>query len=267
MNFYYSIPIKTVKNTKGELKVNDYISGEKGNLLDNKVFINVIPESGRMLINLKEFMEGSELNFTANEVKTEEFDLVKHKQYVDSLVNNFRNNPLTEDSIEDLMLKLDNAITTLLENGLDNDANEIVELRKELGIEIANIQKTKTRNVESGMSKMKETFPTISEALDNIYENLSDEFKIAFNTNIDSIIKEELINIAGKDGPDIWSTALESNLPILESIVAKLGLKNRLRINALLKSLGIVDNNIIEVLGKNLDKEIKNTRKVLTDCP
>ena len=55
--FYYSIPIKPGAN-KGEIKANSFISGENGFKKDtfgDKFFINVAPESPKLLYNLKSF--------------------------------------------------------------------------------------------------------------------------------------------------------------------------------------------------------------------
>ena len=59
--FYYSIPIKSKDNI---IYVNDQVSGKTNKLLHDKFYINTIPESGRLLINLRDFMSPSELKTT-----------------------------------------------------------------------------------------------------------------------------------------------------------------------------------------------------------
>jgi len=61
--FYYSIPISSTKN---ELRVNDYVSGKidtenGGNLIADKIFIKVIPESPRVVFDFKKVLEKSNI--------------------------------------------------------------------------------------------------------------------------------------------------------------------------------------------------------------
>jgi hypothetical protein len=58
--FYYSIPFSTKNQTP--LHVNDYVSGVVDTILHDKIFINVIPEGPRALLNLKDFMSSETLD-------------------------------------------------------------------------------------------------------------------------------------------------------------------------------------------------------------
>lgn len=75
--FYYSIPIKPAIVTGGPVQANSFVSGQNGFTEENfgdKFYINVTPESGRMLIDVNAFLDSEIIDETLNKngpVRTE----------------------------------------------------------------------------------------------------------------------------------------------------------------------------------------------------
>lgn len=81
MKFYYSLPIKYVN---GKLIVNPYISGENGfskEFFGHKFFINITPESERLLVNLNDFFGKDNLEITKAEPKPAETEEEKAQKF------------------------------------------------------------------------------------------------------------------------------------------------------------------------------------------
>lgn len=84
INFYYSIPIKTKSKTNKTLIVNEYISGANDSILHDKLYINVIPESQRLLVNLQEAITSGEITSPKQSKKIIEAPTLKTNDYTDN---------------------------------------------------------------------------------------------------------------------------------------------------------------------------------------
>lgn len=80
--FYYSVPIKP-GSFKGSLVVNKFISGVDGftsEFFGDKFYINIAPESPRLLLNLNDFLSAKPITVTQNVEETKEEEKVVKKQ-------------------------------------------------------------------------------------------------------------------------------------------------------------------------------------------
>ena len=202
--FYYSVPIQAPKIKGGAYISNPFISGENGyseNTFGDKFFINVAPESPRLLMNLNEFLDLEEINNTIKknpkiepevEIKVEsKVEIIDEEATLINFTNSFINdetkiNWTTLSNILENLITLEVKLTLqeLLNNQVyiasNSDSKKVEMILKKLGI--------KTKNgISDGLIKIE--LSSIAPAF-NLDKLIDKNLIIAINSSVEDLLKK-----------------------------------------------------------------------------
>ena len=128
-NFYYSLPIKY---TNGKIVINPYISGENGftpEFFGNKFFINITPESERLLVGLDDFFSKKGLEPMVSTPKAAETEEEKAKKIEDEKTSSSKKLLSTSSHFEEGVIE---GKTIFTDDEIEEANNTIDQINKHL---------------------------------------------------------------------------------------------------------------------------------------